>query len=108
MDTDSELTWIKQKHLERIGVEPEEKKLRLITAKGGEIVRSIGFAIIRVGKEITIDEVVFAKKSDFQRLGTRALEGLNLKVNLRNKKLIDAGPIAAAGNVIQIANGGKR
>lgn len=108
VDTGSELTWIKQKHLEKIGVEPEEKKLRLITADGGEIVRSIGFAIIRVGEEITIDEVVFAQKSDFQRLGTRALEGMNLKVDLRNKKLIGAGPIAAAGNVIQIANGGKR
>lgn len=108
VDTDSELTWIKQKHLEKIGVEPEEKKLRLITAEGGEIVRAIGFAIIRVGEEITIDEVVFAQKSDFQRLGTRALEGLNLKVDLRNKKLIDAGPIAAASTVIQIANGGKR
>lgn len=108
VDTGSELTWIKQKHPEKIGVEPEEKKLRLITADGREIVRSIGFAIIRVGEEITIDEVVFAQKGDFQHLGTRALEGLNLKVNLRNKKLIDAGPIAAAGNVIQIANGGKR
>lgn len=108
VDTDSELTWIKQKHLEKIGVEHEEKKLRLITAEGGEIVRAIGFAIIRVGEEITIDEVVFAQKSDFQRLGTRALEGLNLKVDLRNKKLIDAGPIAAASTVIQIANGGKR
>lgn len=108
VDTGSELTWIRQKHLEKIGVEPEEKKLRLITADGREIVRSIGFAIIRVGKEITIDEVVFAQKSDFQRLGTRALEGLNLKVDSRNKKLIDAGPIAVPGNVIQIARGGRR
>ena len=104
VDTGSELTWIRQKHLEKIGVEPEEKKLRLITADGREIVRSIGFAIIRVGKEITIDEVVFAQKSDFQRLGTRALEGLNLKVDSRNKKLIDAGPIAVPGNVIQKDN----
>lgn len=104
VDTDSELTWIKQKHLERIGVEPEKKKLRLITANGGEIVRSIGFAIIRVGEEITIDEVVFAKKSDFQHLGTRALEGMNLKVDLRNKKLVDAGPIVVAGKVIRKDN----
>ena len=104
VDTGSELTWIRQKHLERIGVEPEEKKLRLIRADGGEIVRSIGFAIILVGEEITIDEVVFAQKGDFQHLGTRALEGLNLKVDLRNKKLIDAGPIVVAGNVIQKDN----
>lgn len=81
-----------------------KKKLRLITADGGEIVRSIGFAIIRVGEEITIDEVVFAQKGDFQHLGTRALEGMNLKVDLRNKRLIDAGPIAAASDVIQKDN----
>ena len=104
VDTGSELTWIRQKHLEKIGVEPEEKKLRLITADGREIVRSIGFVIIRVGKGITTDEVVFAQKSDFQRLGTRALEGLNLKADLRNKKLIDAGPIAVPSNVIQKDN----
>ena len=107
-DTGSELTWIREKHLEKIGVEPEEKKLRLITADGREIVRSIGFVIIRVGEEITTDEVVFAQKSDFQRLGTRTLEGLNLKADLRNKKLVDAGPVAVPGNVIQIARDGKR
>ena len=104
VDTGSELTWIRQKHLEKIGVEPEAKKLRLITADGREIVRSIGFAIIRVGEEITTDEVVFAQKSDFQHLGTRTLEGLNLKADLRNKKLVGAGPIAAPGNVIQKDN----
>ena len=104
VDAGSELTWIRQRHLEKIGVEPEEKKLRLITADGREIVRSIGFAIIRVGKVITIDEVVFAQESDFQRLGTRALEGLNMKADPRNKKLVGAGPIAVPGNVIQKDN----
>jgi len=104
VDTGSDLTWIREKHLEKIGVEPEEKKLRLITPDGREIVRSIGFAIIRVGKEITTDEVVFAQKSDFQRLGARTLEGLNLKADPRNKKLIGAGSIAVPGNVIQKDN----
>lgn len=104
VDTGSELTWIRQKHLEKIGVEPEEKKLRFTTADGREIVRSIGFAIIRVGKEITTDEVVFAQKSDLQLLGARTLEGLNLKVDPRNKKLVGAGPIIVAGNVIQKDN----
>lgn len=108
VDTGSELTWIRQKHLKKIGVEPEEKTLRFITADGREIIRSIGFAIIRVGREITIDEVVFAQESDFQLLGARTLEGLNVKVDLRNKKLVGAGPIVATGNIIQIANGGER
>lgn len=101
VDTGSELTWISRKHLEKIGVEPEEKELRLRMADGREIIRPVGFAIIRVGKDITTDEVVFARKGDLQLLGARTLEGLNLKVDLRNKKLVGAGPIAAAGNSIQ-------
>ena len=101
VDTGSELTWINQKHLEKIGVAREEKELRLKTVDGREIIRPIGFAIICVGKEITTDEVVFAQKGDLQLLGARTLEGLNLKVDLRNKKLVGAGPIAAAGNIIQ-------
>ena len=101
VDTGSELTWISRKHLEKIGVEPEEKELRLRMADGREIIRPVGFAIIRVGKDITTDEVVFARKGDLQLLGARTLEGLNLKVDLRNKKLVGAGPIAAAGNLIQ-------
>ena len=62
---------------------------------------------MRLFSEITIDEVVFAQKSDFQRLGARTLEGLNLKADPRNKKLVGAGPIAVPGNVIQIASDGK-
>ena len=47
VDTGSELTWIGEKHLEAIGVEPEKKNRRFIMANGQEITRSIGFAIIR-------------------------------------------------------------
>ena len=99
VDTGSELTWIQHKHLEKIGVEPEKKDRRFVMANGQEITRSIGFAIIRVGKEFTTDEVVFAQKGDLQLLGARTLEGLNLRVDARNKKLVAAGPFIAAGNV---------
>lgn len=99
VDTGSELTWINHKHLEKIGVEPEEKDRRFVMANGREITRSIGFAIIRVGKEFTTDEVVFAQKGDLQLLGARTLEGLNLRVDARNKKLVAAGPFLAAGNI---------
>ncbi|MCY4440891.1 MAG: hypothetical protein OXE53_11865 [Deltaproteobacteria bacterium] len=97
VDTGSELTWIHQRHLEKIGVEPEKR--RFVTANGQEITRSIGFAVIRVGKELTTDEVVFAQKGDLQLLGARTLEGLNLQVDARNKKLVAAGPFVAAGNM---------
>lgn len=99
VDTGSELTWINHKHLEKIGVEPEEKDRRFVMANGREITRSIGFAIIRVGKEFTTDEVVFAQKGDLQLLGARTLEGLNLRVDARNKKLVASGPFLAAGNI---------
>lgn len=99
VDTGSELTWIHQRHLKKIGVEPEKKDRRFVMANGQEITRSIGFAIIRVGKELTTDEVVFAQKGDLQLLGARTLEGLNLQVDARNKKLVAAGPFVAAGNM---------
>ena len=67
-------------------------------ANGQQITRSIGFAVIRVGEELTTDEVVFAETGDLQLLGARTLEGLNMKVDSRGKKLVAAGPLMAAGN----------
>ena len=99
VDTGSELTWISQKHLEKIGVEPEKKNRRFIMANGQEITRSIGFSIIRVGEEFTTDEIVFAQEGDFQLLGARTLEGLNVKVDSPNRRLVASGPLIAAGNV---------
>jgi len=52
-------------------------------------------------KEFTIDEVVFAQKGDMQLLGARTLEGLNLVVNSRTKKLVAAGPVKAAKGIKQ-------
>ena len=108
VDTGSELTWINHKHLEKIGIEPEKKDKHFILANGQHITRSIGFAIIRVGKELTTDEVVFAQKGDLQLLGARTLEGLNLKVDTRNKRLLAAGAFIAAGNGTVGCNGGSQ
>ncbi len=65
-------------------------------ANGQQVTRSVGFAIIRLDKFFTIDEVVFAEKGDLLLLGARTLEGLNLTVDSRRKKLVAAGPIPAA------------
>jgi hypothetical protein len=46
-----------------------------------------------------VDEVVFAETGDLQLLGARALEGLNLQVDARRKKLVAAGPIVTAAAV---------
>ena len=97
--TGSELTWISHRHLEEIGVESEKKNRRFIMANRQEITRSIGFAIIRVGREIATDQIVFAQDDDLQLLGARTLEGLNVKVDSRNRRLVASGPLIAAGNM---------
>ena len=96
VDTGSEYTWIPSAKLERIGVKREKKDLRFVMANGEVVTRSVGFAIVRVGREFTIDEVVFAEPGDMILLGARTLEGLNLIVNSAQKKLVAAGPLPAA------------
>ncbi len=96
VDTGSEYTWAPEAFLDRIGVEREKKDLPFVMANGQQITRSVGFAIIRVGKYFTIDEVVFAEKGDLLLLGARTLEGLNLSVDPRQKKLVAAGPLPVA------------
>ena len=97
VDTCSELTWISREHLARIGIEPEKRQ----AVRAGQWTADhapIGFAVIRVGEELTTDEVMFAETGDLQLLGACTLEGLNMKVDSRSKKLVAAGPLMAAGN----------
>ena len=96
VDTGSEYTWLPEATLERIGVVREKKDLSFVMANGSIVTRSVGFAIIRVEKYFTIDEVVFAEKGDLILLGARTLEGLNLVVDSSRKRLVAAGPIPAA------------
>ena len=96
VDTGSEYTWIPSKTLEKIGVNREKKDLHFTMANGQTITRSVGFAILRVDKYFTIDEVVFAEPGDLTLLGARTLEGLSLVVDSRKKKLVAAGPLPAA------------
>ncbi len=96
VDTGSEYTWIPSRTLEKIGVNREEKDLVFTMANGQTITRSVGFAILRVDKYFTIDEVVFAEPGDMTLLGARTLEGLSLVVDSRRKKLVAAGPLPAA------------
>lgn len=96
VDTGSEYTWIPSKTLEKIGVSREKKDLTFTMANGQTITRSVGFAILRVEKHFTIDEVVFGQPGDMTSLGARTLEGLSLVVDSRQKKLVAAGPLPAA------------
>ena len=65
-------------------------------ANGQEVTRSVGFAIIRLDKYFTIDEVVLAERGDLALLGARTLEGLNLTVEPVRRRLVASGPLPAA------------
>jgi predicted aspartyl protease len=96
VDSGSEFTWVSGKTLERIGVRHEKKDVSFVLANGAHVTRSVGFAIIRLDKYFTIDEVVFAEPGDLMLLGARTLEGLNLTVDLARRRLVAAGPLPAA------------
>jgi predicted aspartyl protease len=96
VDTGAEFTWINAETLRNIGVKREKKDYTFVMANGKEITRAVGFAIIHVGDALTIDEVIFGEPGDLQILGARSLEGMNLRVDSRAKKLVAGGPILAA------------
>jgi clan AA aspartic protease len=95
VDTGSELTWIPREVLQSIGINVERRR-SFIVADGRRVERDIGYAVVHAGESATVDEVVFAEESDFALLGVRSLEGLNLRIDVVRKKLVDAGPVLAA------------
>ena len=99
VDTGSEATWISRKLLEQIGLKPE-KRQPFQMANGQLVYRDIGYGLIRVGSRETIDEIVFADKGDYLLLGARALEGLLLWVDPKNKKLIEIESHPVAKSVV--------
>ncbi len=99
VDTGAESTWIDATLLEAIGVERRKKDLQFLLANGQIVTRSVGYAVLRVDKSETVDEIVFAEGGDLQLLGARTLEGLNLQVDSRRKRLVAAGPIVTAAAV---------
>src|SRR5438445_4009149 len=96
VDTGSEYTWVPETTLEKLDIQREKKDLEFTMANGQTVTRSVGFAIVRIDKYFTVDEVVFAEKGDLLLLGARTLEGLNLTVDPQRKKLVAAGPLPAA------------
>ena len=96
VDTSSESTRVPERTLERIGIKREKKDVSFVLANGEHITRSVGFAIIRLNKHFTIDEVVFGEPGDLTLLGARTLEGLNLTIEPARRRLVAAGPLPAA------------
>lgn len=58
--------------------------------------RWTGIVVINVGGRRTGDDVVFGEPGDLVLLGSRTLEGLNVRVEPVTKRLVDAGPAPAA------------
>ena len=96
VDTGSEYTWVSERTLARIGVPREKKDVSVVHANGQHVTRNVGFAIIRLDKYFTAEEVVFAEPGDLSLLGARTLEGLNLTIDPGRRSLVAAGPLPAA------------
>ena len=99
VDSGSEPTWVPAKLLAQIGVRRAKKDRAFAIANAQVIARTVGYAMIRVAPDLeTVDEVVFAEEGDLALLGSRTLEGLNVRVDPVGKQLVATGPIPAATN----------
>lgn len=95
VDTGAELSWVPARALEDLGIH-RLKSSRFRLADGTVLERWTGSAWIRAAGTITTDDVVFGEPGDLTILGSRSLEGLNLRIDPVAKRLIDAGPAPAA------------
>jgi predicted aspartyl protease len=95
VDTGAELSWIPSAILDDLGIE-RRKVWHFRQGDGTVLERWAGFVILRVGGIVTNDEVVFGEPGDLVLLGSRSLEGLNVRVDPVAKRLVDAGPAPAA------------
>jgi len=95
VDTGIEFTWVPRRILESLGI-PVQRRQRFIVADGRHVERDVGYAIVHAVGLATADDVIFAEEGDMVLLGVRSIEGLNLRVDVVKKQLVDAGPIVAA------------
>ena len=95
VDTGAELSWIPGDILDELAIS-RRKVWHFRQADGSVLERWTGFVIVRVVGTETNDEVVFGEPGDLVLLGSRSLEGLNLRIEPVSKRLVDAGPAPAA------------
>jgi predicted aspartyl protease len=98
VDTGRDYTWLPGKVLESIGVERVKKDIRMTMANGQTITRSAGYVIIHSDQFKTVDEVIFAEPDDLSLLGAGTLGGFNARMDLKQRRLVDAGPVLAAAS----------
>ena len=95
VDTGSEYTWLPRAVLEPLGLLPI-RTVRFVTADGRQIERAVCFGNVYAGGSSAPDILVFADVGDMVLLGARALEGMNLRIDMLAKQLVPAGPVPAA------------
>lgn len=95
VDTGAELSWFPADLLESLGIE-RRKSWRFRQADGTVLTRWTGGVSMYLAGIWTVDEVVFGEPGDLVLLGSRSLEGLNLRIDPVSKRLVDAGPAPAA------------
>lgn len=95
VDTGAELSWVPADVLESLGVE-RNNQWRFRQANGTILERWTGTVLLHFGGKRVGDEMVFGMPGDLVLLGSRSIEGLNLRVEPVTKRLVDAGPAPAA------------
>jgi clan AA aspartic protease len=95
VDTGAELSWVPAAVLESLGIE-RFQTWQFRQATGQIIERWVGSSRVYAAGKGTTDDLVFGESGDLVLLGARTLEGLNLRVEPREKRLVDAGPAPAA------------
>lgn len=95
VDTGAELSWFPADALESLGIQ-RRTKWRFRQADGTIIERWTGPAFVNVAGRSATDDVVFGEPGDLVLIGARSLGGLNVRVEPREKRLVDAGPAPAA------------
>jgi predicted aspartyl protease len=95
VDTGAELSWVPAPVLESLGIE-RHTQWRFRQADGTILERWVGPAFVHMAGKRATDDLVFGEPGDLVLLGSRTLEGLNVRVEPVAKKLVDAGPAPAA------------
>jgi predicted aspartyl protease len=95
VDTGSEYNWVPATLLQELGVRPARTD-RFETADGRMLERDVGFALFFAAGRSSPAVAVFAQPGDMVLLGAHGLEGMNLRVDLVQRKLVPAGPVPAA------------
>jgi predicted aspartyl protease len=94
IDPGAQLTWLPEVLLEELGVE-RVKECQFVLESDELVFREVGYAILHIDGNETVDEVVFAEPHDVCRIGARTIGGLGYTADLRAGMLLDSGPIPA-------------